>query len=452
MRIIIVGGGVVGAALTDHLLREGHNLTLIEQNQDLSRQLSEKLDVQILTGSGSSPGILKQAGIEKADMVLAVTPSDEVNIVVCSIADQYGVSRRIARLRDTDFSESAELIDLEKLGVTSVIHPEKVLVDHILQFVQTPHAVESANFENGQILMRGYRVTHKMELANKTPQEIREAIAPEVILFATIVRNGQGMIPGGDTTIEPGDMLYTLFSESSRERFLQLVGVEAKEKRKIVISGDSLSTLELAEMLDKTANHITLVDPNLDHAKLAAERLSHIEVIHGDCTKVDILKEVNIESASFFIASSDEADYNILSALLAKAEGAHEVVAVGTETRHDKLFHSIGIDHVVNPRLTTAREILEIISRGQIGAVVRLADVDIEAVRFTVEPGSSTAGQQVKKFARKLKQGSIIGVIVREDTMIIPHGETMLEEQDHVIMITRHKNLPSLTKLFKGQS
>jgi trk system potassium uptake protein TrkA len=231
-----------------------------------------------------------------------------------------------------------------------------------------------------------------------------------------------------------------------------MVGVEAKKNRKIVITGDSFSTLELAEMLDKTENHITLVDPSLEHAQTAAERFQNIQVLTGDCTKVDTLQEVNIDKASFFIASSDAPDYNMLSALLAKAEGAHEVIAVSTETQHDKLFHSIGIDHVVNPRLTTAREILEIISRGQIGAVVRLSDVDIEAVRFTVEPGSSIANAQVKKFARKLKKGSILGVVVRENTMILPHGDTVIEENDHVIMITRHKNLPALSKLFKGNS
>jgi len=449
MRIIIVGGGVVGFSLAEHLLNDGHNLTLIELDPKLCQQLSEKLDMQIINGSGSSPKILKEAGIKETDMVLAVTPNDEVNIVVCSIANLYNVPRRIARLRDREFSEESEHLNLEKLGITSVIHPEKALVDHIVQFMNTPHAVESANFENGKILLRGYYVTEDMELANKTPMEIRQEMEDDIVLFAAIAREGKGMIPSGDTVIEPGDILYTLFPRESLDRFLQLVNIERKKNRKIIITGNSYATLELAQTIEKENYGITLIDADPEHAKKAAHLLSGVQVIEGDATDADILKEMNVDNASFFISISDAAEYNMFSSILAKAEGAHEVIAISTESRHDKLFNSIGIDHVINPRLITAREILEIVSRGQIGAAVKLTDVDIEAIRFTVEPGSFMANSVVKRIARKLKKGSIIGVVVRGDKMIIPNGETIVEADDHVIMITRHKNIPSLSKLFK---
>ncbi|MEW5995876.1 MAG: NAD-binding protein, partial [Candidatus Zixiibacteriota bacterium] len=206
MRIIIVGGGLVGYSLAEHLLKDKHHLTLVEIDQRLSQSISDKLDLQVLTGSGSSPAILKEAGIEHADMLLAVTPNDEVNILACAMAQQFGVKRRIARLRSREYSESGKYIDLEKLGITSVIHPEQSLVNHILQFVVTPHAAESADFEGGNILMRGYRVRESMELAGKTPREIRQQIAPNVVLFSAIVRRGIGMIPDGETRIEPGDL------------------------------------------------------------------------------------------------------------------------------------------------------------------------------------------------------------------------------------------------------
>ncbi len=449
MKIIIVGGGVVGYSLAEHLLKDNHHLSLIERDPRLCQVISEKLDLQILNGSGASPALLKEAGLAGADMVLAVTPNDQVNTVVCAIAAQYDVKRRIARLRSKEFAETSKLVDLAKLGITSVIHPEEVLVNYILQFVQTPHAVESADFEGGNILMRGYRVTEQMELAHKTPSEIRQKIAPATVLFSAIVRGGRGMIPYGDTTIEPGDILYSLFPRSSLERFLDLVGIQKKHVRKIIMTGDSYSALELAGALDKTENHVTYVHPDLEQAQKAAGMFGKLEVLHGDCTDADLLRELNVDKASFFIAVSEGADYNMLSALLAKAEGAHEVMVTTTESRYDKLFNSIGIDHVINPRLTTARQILEIISRGQIGAVVRLSDVDIEAVRFTVAPESSVAGSKVKKIAGKLKRGSIIGVIVREDNMILPDGETVIEPDDHVIMITYDKNLPTISKLFK---
>jgi len=449
MKIIIAGGGVVGYSLAEHLLEDKHHLSLIEKDIRLCQVISEKLDLQILNGSGSSPALLKEAGVANADMVLAVTPNDEVNVTVCAIAAQYNVKRRIARLRSNEFAETSDLVDLEKLGITSVIHPEKVLVDHILQFVQTPHALQSADFEGSNILMRGYRVMEKMELAHKTPRAIREEIAPDVVLFSALVRQGVGVIPDGETRIEPGDILYSLFPRKSLDCFLRLVGVEKKKNRKIIMTGDSYSTLELARTLDQTEHYVTFVDPDLEHAKTAATMFDRIEVLHGDCTNSDLLREINVDKASFFIATSEGADYNMLSALLAKVEGAREVIATTMESRHDKLFHSIGIDHVINPRLTTAREILETISRGHIGAVVKLSNVDIEAVRFTVDPDSSVAGSKVKKIARKLKRGSIIGVVIRDNNMILPDGETVIEPNDHVIMITHHKNLPVISKLFK---
>ena len=449
MRIVTVGGGVVGSSLAEHLLKDGHSLALIEADPNTCKALVNKHDMQIVVGSGSSPSTLKEAGIEGADLVLAVTPNDEVNMAVCAIAQQHEVPQRIARLRGTEFHKGNPTFDIEKIGVTDVIHPEQVMVDHILQYVQTPHAVESANFEHGKVLLRGYRIRDNMPMAGKTPQEIREEIAPTVVLFAAIERAGRGMIPYGNTRIEPGDIVYTLFPRESIDVFLSLVGQERKKRRKIIITGDSYALTELSRALDKTDHSVVVVDPDLEQANRIAGMFDDIEVIHGDCTDHAVLRDINVENASFLISVSNEADYNMLSTLLAKAEGAHEVIATSGEARHDRLFKSIGIDHVINPRLTAAREILEIIARGHIGAAVQLSNIDVEAVRFTVEPESEIVGQKIKQIARKLKRGSIIGVIVRDDSMILPDGETVVEANDHLIVIAYHKNLQTIASLFK---
>ncbi len=450
MRIVIVGGGVVGYSLAEHLIKDKHRLSLVEMDPVLCGTISEKLDLQIVCGSGSSPSALLAAGLPEADMVLAVTPSDEVNMVVCAVAAQSAVGKRIARLRNQEFASENAAVDIRKIGITHVIHPEEVLVDHILQYVETPHALESANFERGQILMRGYRVHSEMPIAGHTPAQIRAGMDSGLVLFAAIVRNGKGMIPSGDTPIETGDVLYSLFPRESLEAFRKLVGVESKRSRKIIITGDSYSTIQLARALDKTDHKVTLVDPDPVHANEAAGELDRVQVIQGDCTQEDLLRDINVEAASFLIAASDEADYNMLSALLAKAWGAHEVISITTEWQHERLFRSIGIDHVLNPRLTAARAILEIISSGHIGAAVQLSHVDIEAVRFDAEPDAPFVGQPLAKIARKLK-GAIVGMIVREDQMIIPSGDTTIATGDHVIMIIRNKQHGAISRLFKGR-
>lgn len=449
MRIIIVGGGVVGSSLAEHLLRDGHTLAMVEQDSQICAQMTEKHDMQILHGSGSSPRTLEDAGIKDADLILAVTPNDELNMVVCAIAAQHDVPQRIARLRGREFRKNSPHFDIEKVGITHVIHPEKVMVDHILQFLETPHAVESANFEDGRVLLRGYRVRNNMEIAGKTPREIRTLTDPHAILFAAIARAGKGMIPDGNTRIEPGDIVYSLFPRESLDRFLSLVGQERKKNRKIIVTGASYALMEMSRALQNTDARVVVVDPDLKQAEKVASTFDGIEVMHGDCTDVDLLREIRVDTAAFFISVSSEADYNMLASLLAKAEGAHEVIAITGETRHDRLFHKIGIDHVINPRLTAAREILEIISRGHLGSAVRLSHIDIEAVRFAVDAESEIAGWKIKRVAKKLKKGSIVGVIIRDNRMILPDGETVVEAGDHLIVIAHHKNISALAGLFK---
>ncbi|RKX26793.1 MAG: Trk system potassium transporter TrkA [Candidatus Zixiibacteriota bacterium] len=452
MRIIIVGGGVVGSSLAEYLLRDGHHVVMVEQDSRLCEQLGEKHDMQILQGSGSSPRILWDAGIEETELIIAVTPNNELNILVCGIASQHNVPQRIARLRGREYRKDNPHFDIEKAGVTDVIHPEKVMVDHILQYIETPHAVESANFEDGRVLLRGYRVRDNMVLAGKTTSEVRAEIAPAVVLFAAIARKGKGIIPDGKTRFEAGDIVYALFPRESIETFLKLVGIEKKKNRKVIVSGDSYALMELSRALKDTSNKVVVVDPHLEQAQKIAGMFDGIEVIHGDCTDNDLLRELNVHAASFFVSVSGETDYNMLSALLAKAEGAHEVIVTSPESRHDRLFKSIGLDHVINPRKTAAREILEFVSRGHIGAVVELKDIDIEAIRFNVKPESEIAGLKIKSVGRKLQKGSIVGMIIREDSVILPEGETMVEAGDHLIVITHHKNVKGVAKLIRPRS
>jgi len=448
MKIIIVGGGIVGYSLAEHLEKGRHEISLIEINSQTCQDISERLDIRIISGNGSSPRLLEEAGIQSADMVLAVSPNDELNILVCAIARQYGVVTRIARIRSNEFRSEDASIDIGQMGVTLVIDPESVVVDSITQYVETPGATDASNFQNGNVLMRGYTVTENMPIVNRTLKDIRKDNRDHPMLFIAAIREGRALIPDGDYEIKAGDDIFGIFPRSSLDNFLGLFTKTRKDVDNVIISGDSLTAILLADSLQEFVPNVILVDPDADHARHAADRLNNVEVIHGDCTDSTILNEVYVRNAKFFIGVARETDFNIMSALLAKAEGAREVIAVSTETHHDRLFTSIGIDHLIHPRLAIAREILEAINRGEIGRLAKIRDKDIEAIRITAAEKSPITGRPLRHVRSKIQKGSIIGTIIRGDEMIIPDGNTIIEPGDQMIVITYTKNVSRVKKLF----
>jgi len=451
MRIIIVGGGVVGYSLAEHLVKERHNISLIEKDPAVCRNIGEKLDILILNGNGSSPRLLEEAGIEKADMIIAVSPNDELNILVCAIARQYNVPTRIARIRSNEFRGGDAIIDISKMGVTLSIDPESVVVDAITQYVETPGASDAVNFHDGNVLMRGYRITENMPICGHALRDVMSNTKENRILFVAAVREGKGIIPDGDYIVQPDDDLFGIFARASLNRFLGYFFENKTSVDNVIISGDSLTAILLADTLQKFVHKVTLVDPDEDHARQAADILNNVEIIHGDCIEASILGEVYVKNARFFIAASKETEYNVMSALLAKAEGTREVIAVVSDIRYDKLFSSIGIDHIIHPRLTIAREILEAINRGQIGRIAKIRNVNIEAIRITAEENSPITGKPLMHVRSKIQRGSIISTVLRGDEMIIPDGETVIQPGDQMIITTYSKNVSRVRKLFKAR-
>lgn len=451
MKIIIVGGGVVGFSLAEHLEREHHEVSLIEKDRSVCANISERLDIRLICGNGTSPRKLEEAGIGSADMIIAVSPNDEMNILVCSIARQYGVTTRIARIRSSEFRSEDASIDIGEMGVTQVIDPESVVVDSIAQFVETPGATDATNFQEGNVLMRGYTVTADMPIADKAIKEIRKNAREHPMLFIAAIRNGVAFIPDGDYVIKAGDDLFGIFSRSSIDTYLSFFNKTRKDVDNVIISGDNLTAILLADTLKEIVDKVVLVDPDAEHAGHAANVLNNVEIVHGDCTDSAILNEVYVRNAKFFIGVAKETEYNIMSALLAKAEGAREVIAVSGETRHDKLFASVGIDHLIHPRLAIAREILEVINRGQIGRIARIRDLEIEAIRITAARNSPITGKPLQHVRSKIQKGSIIGTILRDGEMIIPDGNTVIEPDDEMIVITYDKNVARVRRLFKSR-
>ncbi len=449
MKIVIVGAGTVGFTLAEDLSEQRHHVSVIESRSELCQDIDSRLDVLTVSGSGASPSALQIAGIRDADMLIAVTPSDQVNLLACNFAKQYGVAKRIARIASEEYTRPDSVISLTDIGVTHVIEPEREVVKSILQYIELPGVTETANFQSDNVYLRGYRIGPGMPIANKTLAEVTQLAGPAPLLIVVIIRDGRSVLPTGNQRLLPGDEIVAIMPRESFKTFKQLLNVEDSKLRKVIVSGDSLTAVHLVEQLRDLVERVILVDPDESHARKTAANLSNVEVLHGDSTNTEILQELHIETANFFVAAGKDTEDNVMSCLLAKAEGAKEVVAINNSDRHTRLFHSLGLDHIINPRKITAQRIISSILRVPIRAHLGLEKVNMEVLRATAEKSSRIVGTPLRKLDGLFKKSIVIGAIMREDQVIIPQGDTTVEENDEVLVLSRQEDAKLVRRLFK---
>ena len=452
MNILIVGYGSVGSSLAEHFSTLGHHITVIDHNENVCEQVAGKMDGFVVSGIGSDPAILEKAGIGSADMVITVTPSDEINLLICNFAMQRGVEKRIARVKSDVYTGKKFGVDLEKTGVTNVIEPEWGVVDKVLQYVELPDVLETANFQSGDIYLRGYRVTENMPIAGKSLAEIRVMAGAAHILFVVIVREGKSLSPTGEQKLIPGDEFVAVMPRDSFDVFRAFIDHKDSKMKKIVISGDSLTAIHLGTALKPLAEQIILVDPDDEHAHTAAETLNGVDVYNGTCTDSEMLREINIRNADCFIAAGNDSEDNIMSCLLAKAEGAGMVIAVRDTERYGRLFASLGIDHIINPREITLNTIIENIQAVPIGPYLKLRTADIAITRLKVGENSPAAGKSLDKLSKLNKKSIMVGCIIRDGSVIIPDGKATIEKGDTLMLLCERKHIKWVNRLFHPET
>ncbi len=449
MKIVIVGAGMVGYSLAEHFSSLKHNITIIEKDKALCEQINSKLDVFVVEGIGSSPAVLNEAGIGSADLVIAVTPSDETNLLACNFAMQNGVKKRIARVKSDIYTTNTPSVSLEQLGVTSLIEPEREVMERILQYVELPDVLETANFESNNIYLRGHRITGDMPVAHKTLAEIRNIAGTSPILFVVIVRGGKSLPPTGDQKLLPGDEVVAIMPKGSFKTFRLLINRKASKMKKVVVSGDSLTAIHLAEALQPLCEQVILTDPDLEHGHTAASMLQGVDVFHIDCTNSAMLEEINISQADCFIAAGKYAEDNTMSCLMAKAEGAGMVIALRDDNRYEKLFTSLGVDHIIYPQEITLNAIIEKIQMISIGVHLKLKTADIDIMRIRARKNSPATGKSLRQLDALFKKSIIIGCIIRENSVIIPQGDAVIRKNDEVMVFSNKENAALVNRLFK---
>jgi len=448
MNILIVGAGTVGSSLAKHFSGLKHHITLIDQDLAVCEQLGSTLDVSVTASIGSSPAALEEAGIETADMLIAVTPSDEINLLACSFAMQNKVKTRIARIKSDIYTTNARCINLEQLGVTHLIEPERELVKRILQHVELPGVLETANFQSDTIYLRGYQITQDMPVAHKTLAEIKQMAKTSPILFVIIMRDGRSLPATGDQKLLPGDKTVAIMPADSFKVFCALLNCKTEKPGKIVVSGDSLTAIHLAEALRPLCEWVILVDPNEEHGNMAASLLDGVEVLHGDCTNSEILQEIHIEHADYFIAANKDTEDNIMSCLMAKNEGAKRAIAIRDNERYNDLFRSLGIDHIITSDQITINAIIEKIQAIPLGAYLKLKTADIEVARLRAGGKSPVVGKTLRELEKVFKKSVIVGCIIRKNAVLIPDGSTMIEDEDEAIVLCSKNVIQTVSRHF----
>jgi len=332
--------------------------------------------------------------------------------------------------------------------VTNVIEPEWEVVKKIVQYVELPGVTETANFQSGNIYLRGYHITDGMPIANKALSEVRQMSKDAPILIVAIIRGKKSLPPTGSQRLLPGDKIVAIMPKKSFKPFRSLINCKAVKLKKIVISGESLTSINLAKALKPLGEQVLLIDPDPDHGRMAASMLDGVEVFHGDSTNSEILQELHIEHADCFIAAGKDSEDNIMSCLLAKNTGARTVIALRNDDRYKELFESLGIDHVVNPQDVTSNMIIEQIQMVPIGTYLKLKGADIEISRLKVNEKSPVAGKSLKELDGYFKKLIIVGAIVRGDEVIIPWGDVVIKDGDEVITLCHREHNSWVSRLF----
>lgn len=445
MKVIIVGAGEVGYHIANRLSKENKDVVMIDRDADRIKYISETLDVQTLLGSGASPLLLKQAGIEGADLIVAVTDSDESNLVACFMSRLLSPgTTRIARIRDQAFFDLDEFKTGELLGLSLVINPEIEVVKTILLLLEVPGAADVADFADGQIRLIGLKINDGSPLAGRSMVELRHIDPDNPILIAAIYRNNSVIIPEGKTTLKVGDLAYVPTPPDQVDNVLKFFGLTASPAKNIFIVGGGQVGRGLAKALEARGGTVRLIERNSAVCRELGEELDKTIILKGDGTDQTLLEEENVGSADVFIALTNDEEENVLSCLQAKRLGVRQTITRINKFSYIPLVTAIGLETIVSSRLSAISVILQYIRRGKVVSVAALKGEDAEAIEFVAMESSDIVGKTLEKI--KFPRQALIAAIVRDGHALIPGGQTRIEPGDRIIIFARKEAIAKVEK------
>jgi len=451
MRILILGAGQVGRTAAFHLSREEANeVTVVDVNEDILRDLQDRLDVRTVAGNASHPTVLEAAGVQEADILVALTNSDEVNMMACEVAfTLYRTPTKIARIRSSEYTTRPELFGEGAVSVDVFISPEQLVTDYVERLIRYPGALQVLDFADGKVRLVGVRALQGGLLVGQRLRELPQHLPKANARVVAIYRAGKSILPEGDTVIENGDEVFFLAATSDIKRVMGEMRKEDSPVRRVVIAGGGNIGFRLAKTLEKN-NQVKLIERDARRARRVSELLENAIVLNGDAADEELLIEENIDSADVFAALTNSEEANILSAMLAKRLGAHKVMALINKPSYAELMESGSIDVAISPQTVTIGSLLAHVRRGDVVRVHSLrrgAAEALEAVVHGNERNSRVVGRKVEEIP--LPQGTSIGAIVRAEAVIMAHHDSVVEADDHLILfLSDRRHTDAVEKLF----
>ncbi len=447
MRTIIIGAGVVGYTIAKKLSSEGQDVVLIEKDEKRIREVKESLDARIIHGSGSSPSVLMDAGIEKVDMVIAVTDSDEVNMIACLIAGtQSKVPKKIARIRDPEYASYTRIFEQDYLDLDLNINPEKIAAEQILKIVEVPGAIEVEEFVKGRLKLVGCRLRKGCNVIGKALRDLKELHPEENILIVAIYRGAETIIPKGNAVLREGDLVFAMTLPDETHKLLKILGAGQRKANRVFIVGGGDVGYYLARNMEDRGYQVKVIEKDEKRCEFLAENLTKTIVINGDGTDQNLLREESVFDTDTFIAVTNDEEANILTSLLAKRLGVERCIALIDKPEYISMVPTIGIDVAVSPRLSSVSGILQFVRRGKIVSVTTLMEERVEAMETIAMETSDIVERPIKEV--RFPNGAIVGAVVRDDEMVImPVGETIIRPGDKVVIFALRETIPKVEKI-----
>lgn len=446
LKIIIVGCGKVGQTLIEQLSREGHDITIIDKNAQRVQAVANSYDIMYMVGNGASYSVQVEAGIENADLLIAVTESDELNLLCCTVAKRVGNCSAIARVRNPDYAQEVTYLQ-EKLGLAMIINPDLEAAKEAARVLYLPTALDVNPFAHGQAEMVNFKIPAGNILDGMKLMDMTKSIPEPIetnILICAIERDGQVYIPKGDFRMAQGDVVSVVSTSRIVRKFLRTIGFKTKQVRSVMIVGGGRSGFYLANELMGAGIEVKIIEMDKDRCEELSILLPKATIIHGDGSDAELLREEGLDYAEAFVPLTGIDEENIMLTLHARAESDAKVVTKINRVTFRDVISRLDLGSVIYPRYITAEYILAYVRakknsmNSNVETLYNLFDNRVEAVEFRVNEPSAVTGKMLKNFSRKIKKDVLIACINRNGRILIPSGSDTIEVGDTVIVVTTH--------------